>query len=91
LYRQKEAFSDAVSKVDRSWYEIIQEYVDEKISNNDFLVYQDLYNYNIPYDKESLHYRLIFDKFYPNRAKTIPYFWKQPFSTELDPSARKLK
>jgi len=91
LYRQKEAFSDAVSKVDRSWYEIIQEYVDEKISNNDFLVYQELYNYNIPYDKESLHYRLIFDKFYPNRAKTIPYFWKQPFSTELDPSARKLK
>jgi len=44
-----------------------------------------------PYDKESLWYREIFEKFYPNREKVCPYFWKQPFTAELDPSARKLK
>jgi len=43
-----------------------------------------------PYDKESLWYREIFEKFYPGRERTIPYFWKHPFTTEQDPSARKL-
>jgi hypothetical protein len=45
------------------------------------------YTHNQPYDKESLYYREVFEMYYPHRAHTIPYFWKQPFVTEKDPSA----
>ena len=41
----------------------------------------------MPYDKESLYYRSIFEKNYPNSSHLIPYFWKQPFMEECDPSA----
>ena len=41
----------------------------------------------MPYDKESLYYRSIFEKHYPNCSHLIPYFWKQPFMIESDPSA----
>lgn len=91
LYRSKSAFSDAVSSVDRSWFEIIKEYVETKISDDYFESAKNKYNYQKPYDKESLYYREIFEKYYPNRAQTIPYFWRQPFSTNLDPSARLLE
>ena len=50
-----------------------------------------LYKDNTPYDKESLYYREIFEKYYPNKSNTIPYYWKHPFTTEQDPSARLLK
>jgi len=48
------------------------------------------YEHLKPYDKESLFYREIFEKFYPGREKLIPYFWRHPFTTQLDPSARLL-
>ena len=41
----------------------------------------------MPYDKESLYYRQIFEKYYPNKDTIIPYFWKQPFMNNDDPSA----
>ncbi len=48
--------------------------------------------HNMPYDKESLYYREIFEKYYPNQGHMIPYFWKQPFvKTTLDPSGRLLE
>ena len=90
LYRKKEAFSDGVSKVERSWYEIIQEFTNKIIDDTTFSELKEKYTFNQPYDKESLYYRLVFDRFFPNREKTIPYFWKHPFTTEIDPSARKL-
>jgi asparagine synthase (glutamine-hydrolysing) len=90
LYRRKEAFSDGLSKVERSWFEIIQEFTNTKITDEEFNAMKGLYHINQPYDKESLYYRIIFDKFYPGRDKTIPYYWKHPFTTEIDPSARKL-
>jgi len=48
------------------------------------------YEHNKPYDKESLWYREIFERLYPGRAESIPYFWRHPFTKEQDPSARKL-
>lgn len=91
LYRRKEAFSDGVSKLERSWYTIITEYVDTVITDKQFEDLKETFTFNKPYDKESLYYRLIFNKYYKGREKSIPYFWKHPFTTEIDPSARKLQ
>ena len=90
LYRRKEAFSDGVSSHERSWYTIIQEYMDNIYTTESYNKKVATYTFNKPYDKESLYYREIFDKYYPNQTHTIPYYWKQPFSTNLDPSARLL-
>lgn len=91
LYRRKEAFSDGVSSMQRSWYEIIQEFTDKLYSNEEYEEKIKKYHHNTPYDKESLYYRELFEKYYPYQERTIPYFWKQPFSKNLDPSARLLE
>ena len=91
LYRRKEAFSDGVSKMERSWFTIIGEYMDKIYTDEEYLEKKSKYTHNPPYDKESLYYRELFEKHYPNQEKSIPYFWKQPFSKNLDPSARLLK
>jgi asparagine synthase (glutamine-hydrolysing) len=90
LWRRKEAFSDGVSSMERSWFQIIKEFVDTKYSDDDFDRLSKTYTHNQPYDKESLFYREIFEKYYPNMDYTIPYFWRHPFSTQIDPSARLL-
>ena len=90
LYRKKEAFSDGVSSLERSWFTIIQEYVEHKISDKELNDAQHKYTHNSPYDKESLYYRTIFEKYYKGKGDIIPYFWRHPFCTEIDPSARKL-
>jgi asparagine synthase (glutamine-hydrolysing) len=86
-WRVKTAFSDGVSNEEKPWYEIIKDYMDTKYSNEEYEKLRLKYRHNQPYDKESLYYREIFEKFYPNMAHTIPYFWKQPFMKEDDPSA----
>ena len=91
LWRRKEAFSDGVSGMDRSWFQIIQEYVDKLIPDDQFEERKAKYTHNPPTDKESLWYREVFEKHYPNREKTIPFMWKHPFNDPgADPSARLL-
>jgi asparagine synthase (glutamine-hydrolysing) len=90
LYRRKVAFSDGVSSMERSWFDIIKEYVDIIIPNNEFEERCNKYTHNRPYDKESLYYREIFEKYYHGHANTIPYYWKHAFTTNVDPSARLL-
>ena len=86
-WRVKVAFSDGVSNAERPWYEIIKEYMDTKYSDEEYESLKNKYTHNTPYDKESLYYREIFEKLYPNKSHVIPYFWKQPFMTNEDPSA----
>jgi asparagine synthase (glutamine-hydrolysing) len=97
MWRRKEAFSDGVSGHDRTWVQIIKEYVDKRVSDLEVSVANDLddkFKHNAPYDKESHYYRNIFAQCFPGkgRAETIPYFWRHPFCEgTLDPSARLLK
>jgi asparagine synthase (glutamine-hydrolysing) len=96
LWRRKEAFSDGVSGHDRTWVQIIKEYVDKRVSDVEVSLANELHKYkhNTPYDKESYYYRTVFDRCFPGkgRAETIPYFWRHPFCEgTLDPSARLLK
>jgi len=94
LWRRKEAFSDGVSGHERSWFQIIRDYTDTKVTNEEYNKYKEFIEYthvcNAPYDKESFYYRTVFEKFYPSCEKTIPYFWRHPFCEEKDPSARLL-
>ena len=91
LFRRKEAFSDGVSSKERGWFQIIKEYMDKIYTEEEFLELREKYTHNKPYDKESLYYRELFEKHYPGQEKSIPYFWRQPFSSNTDPSARLLK
>jgi asparagine synthase (glutamine-hydrolysing) len=84
LYRKKEAFSDGVSGLKKSWYEIIQE------SLNDKNISQQLYIYNNPETKEQQYYRDIFEKIYPNCGTIIPHFWMPKYVKANDASARTL-
>lgn len=90
LWRRKEAFSDGVSSHSRSWFEIIKEYVDKQIPDDEFVERCNRYEHMRPYDKESLYYREVFEKYYGDRGEMIPYYWRHPFTTSIDPSARLL-
>jgi asparagine synthase (glutamine-hydrolysing) len=91
LWRVKEAMSDGVSRKDKSWFEMIQEYVDKIYTNEEYEEQRQKYMLNMPYDKESLFYREIFEKHYPNQGHSIPMFWRHVFSKNIDPSARLLE
>jgi asparagine synthase (glutamine-hydrolysing) len=94
LWRRKEAFSDGVSGHKRSWFQIINEYVDKKVTDVEYNNYKEFIEYthiyNAPYDKESFYYRGVFNELFHECEKTIPYFWRHPFCEEKDPSARLL-
>lgn len=91
LWRKKEAFSDGCSSHQRSWHKIIQEYVDSKITDDEFMENKDKYIHNTPELKESYYYRKIFEEYYPNMEKLIPHFWLPKWNGNMkDPSAREL-
>ncbi len=87
LWRTKEAFSDGVSSLKKSWYEIIQDYVKEKKNENNLSLY------NSPKTKEQIYYRNIFNSIYPDKCDTlIPYFWMPKYvKHKNDASARTLE
>lgn len=85
LDRQKEAFSDGVSSLEKSWYSEIE----ERVGSVSML---GVYTHLKPISKESQYYRDIFDSIYGRSAeKTVPYFWLPKWSETNDPSARTLK
>lgn len=95
IWRTKEAFSDGVSQQSRSLYEIIQEYVQNKIldngENNDSITSKK-YSHNPPQTLEQQYYRDIFEGFYPGFNKIVPYMWMPRFiEGATDASARTLK
>jgi asparagine synthase (glutamine-hydrolysing) len=92
LWRRKEAFSDGVSGHERSWFQIIRDYIDKQVTEDEYhnASCHNASYHNAPYDKESFYYRKIFNTFYEGCEKTIPYFWRHPFCEEKDPSARLL-
>ena len=91
LWRVKEAMSDGVSSQKKGWFEIIQENVEEMYTDDEFIKRQQTYKWNPPMFKEALYYREIFNKYYPEREKTIPYYWLPKWSGDVvDPSARVL-
>lgn len=91
LWRPKEAFSDGVSSQKKSWFSLLQDHAAEQVNDEDMEAAEDRYPFNTPKTKESYLYRRTFEKFYPGRAKWIPYFWMPRWTDATDPSARTLK
>lgn len=91
LWREKAAFSDAVG---HSMVDYLKEYAGRLYSDEAFEAARRKYTYAIPFTKESLLYREIFEKYYPGQAKMVAGFWMPNKSWEGcdvdDPSARVL-
>jgi asparagine synthase (glutamine-hydrolysing) len=83
LYRRKEAFSDGVSSLQKSWYQIIQE-------NAPPLDPEVVYTHNPPTTGEQQYYRSLFQKDYKDCDALIPYFWMPRYVKATDASARTL-
>lgn len=91
LWREKAAFSDAVG---HSMVDYLKEYAQERYSDEEFEEGCKRYSHARPFTKESLLYRDIFEKYYPDQAEMIVDFWMPNKSWEgcdvNDPSARVL-
>ena len=90
LWRKKCAFSDGVSSQKKSWHLVLKNYIDEKISDLEFNTESLKINHCRPILKESYYYRKIFESFFPNHEKLIPYYWMPKWVKTDDPSAREL-
>jgi asparagine synthase (glutamine-hydrolysing) len=94
LWRKKEAFSDGVSSKTKSWYQIIQEKIDNEMTKEYFEKEIKKYEgYLVPHTKEALYYHELYDSMYPNQYNIISKYWLPPQSwigNVLDPSARTL-
>jgi asparagine synthase (glutamine-hydrolysing) len=86
LFRTKEAFSDGVSPLKQSWFEIIQQHVSTLGTFSLPII-----THNPPLTPEQKYYRYLFNKHYEQHAKVIPYFWMPRFIDATDSSARTLK
>jgi len=93
LWRPKEAFSDGVSSLKKSWFVILQEDINKLYSEDDVINAKDKYGVNTPFTKESLHLRNRFCQTFSDNsevAKVIPKFWLPKWGNVKEPSARVL-
>ena len=96
LWRTKEAFSDGVSSLQKSWFQIIKEKIldmniTEKLTKT-ILTYNKLnISANIPETYEQAYYRYLYNKYYIGTDHLIPYFWMPKYVNAKDASARTLK
>ena len=92
LFRRKEAFSDGISRQEKSWYVIIQERINETMSDEYFEINKMKYfDTIIPHTKEALYYRELFEKYYKNQGHILKEYWMPKWSNTNDPSARTLE
>ena len=97
LWRKKEAFSDGVSG-EQSWFQIIQEWVEDKVSAEEMEKAAETYPYCTPTTKEAYYYRKLFcEEIGAHRQTVIPGYWQPKWSADgkevtayIDPSARVL-
>lgn len=92
LWRHKEAFSDGVTTVKRSLFNIIQDWVDSRIADEALKRAPQIFPHCTPTTKEALYYRMVFEKKFPGCAENfMPYFWMPRWTNVADPSARFIK
>lgn len=88
LWRHKEAFSDGVASEKKSLFKVIQELVDSRLAEAALEKAPTKYPHCTPTTKESLYYREVFEKEFPNQSHFVPYFWMPKWIDVKDPSAR---
>ncbi|MCR5792758.1 MAG: asparagine synthase B [Lachnospiraceae bacterium] len=91
LWREKAAFSDAVG---HSLKDDLVELAENTYTEQEFMEGCKKYEHAKPFTKESLLYRDIFEKYYPNQSQMVKDFWMPNKNWEgcdvTDPSARVL-
>lgn len=99
LYRQKEQFSDGVGY---SWIDGLKAHAAEHVTDKMMENAQHIYPHNTPTTKEAYHYRMIFERLFPQNSATLTVpggpsvacstakaiEWDAQWSTNLDPSGR---
>ncbi len=99
LWRKKEAFSDGISSKEKSWYEIIQEDCEKKITDEMMEQAKTEWPHQTPVTKEAYYFRKIFTDFYGiDRHNILPNYWMPKWDEDgneikdyVDPSARTLE
>lgn len=92
LWRRKEAFSDGISRAERSWFEMARA-EGEKQAGGDWQEFAAEYSVNPPPTAEALWYRQLWNSNYPESAAATvaPVMWMPRFVVgATDPSARTL-
>ena len=91
LWRQKAAFSDAVG---HSMVDDLKAYAETVYTDEEFDRKRRKYDFAMPFTKESLLYRELFEQYYPGQARMVKDFWMPNREWEgcnvNDPSARVL-
>lgn len=91
LWREKAAFSDAVG---HSMVDHLKAFAEKTITDKEFEAACGEYDHARPFTKESLLYRRLFEKYYPNQSQMIVDFWMPNKEWDgcnvNDPSARVL-
>lgn len=92
LWRKKEAFSDGVSGKEKSWFQWVQEYIAQKVSDDEFETYKHaLHPAIVPPTKEAYYYMKKFHEFFGTQWQVIPHYWLPMWSGNIqEPSARVL-
>ena len=91
LYREKAAFTDAVG---HSMVDYLKQYAEGLYSDEDYEEARSKYTHAMPFTKESLLYREIFERYYHGQSEMISDFWMPNKSWRgcdvNDPAARVL-
>jgi asparagine synthase (glutamine-hydrolysing) len=95
LWRRKEAFSDGVSG-EKSWFQIIQDWIEDKVSDDEMSQAHTTYPFCTPQTKEAYYFRKIFcEIFGEERQPVVPSYWQPKWNSKgqevtgyIDPSAR---
>jgi len=89
LYRQKDAFSDAVGY---NWLDEFKKYCELNINDEKYeRAKKTFYSYHCkPKDKTEFYIRDVYEKYYTNQNELAKYIWRPRWTTETEPSATKL-
>ncbi|XP_071451665.1 asparagine synthetase [glutamine-hydrolyzing] [Hetaerina americana] len=88
LWRHKEAFSDGVASKKKPIFKVIQEIVENRVSDKDLEMAGKKYPHCTPKTKEAYYYRMKFEEKYPGQSQWMPYFWMPKWTNVTDPSAQ---
>ena len=89
LFRTKEAFSDGISELNDSWYMMVKNYFDNKVSDEEYNEYS--YKDKFIKTKEAYYYWKHHNDNFNGNFNTIPYYWLPNWSNNNnEPSARVL-
>ena len=91
LWRIKDGMSDGVSGLKKSWFEHIQDFVDTKISDNEWNKITQNNNKQSIVSKEAYYYKTIYDSIFNHYQPEYPYWMPKWIRCGGNPSGRVLE